>query len=462
MRPQVDLVLRDAVIHLPGGERVEGWMSVRDGTIDDLGTTSPPPGRIEENSGGRWILPGLVDVHVHFRDPGATEKEDFLSGSAAAVAGGVTTVIDMPNTGDLVVTPDDAKAKLNAVSGRSYADFGLYALLADSAAHVRELASMGIAGLKWLMGYETIRGRASQPSSRRELRDGLRAAAEVGLLVGVHAEDVGWIGELSAELQAEGRTDPAAHGGSRPPFVEAVAIAEAAILAAEWDVRLHVHHLSSALGLGVLDAMRRATGHPITTETCPHYLFLSEDDLAELGTGGKVNPPLRTPADAAVLWEGLRDGRIDFIASDHAPHTPEEKAAGSIWDTESGLIGVETSFPMLFTEVRRGRLSLDRFIHATAEGPAGLVGLGHRKGKLEPGYDADLLVVDPDAPGTIDPASLHSRHRHTVFEGSESVGRLGSVFLRGDRIVHDGRLEGSPRGMHVASMTGRTPTRSGV
>jgi allantoinase len=455
---RADLLLTDALIHLPSA-RAEGWISVRDGMIDDIGTTAPaPPARVVQDCGGRWVMPGLVDVHVHFRDPGATEKEDFVSGSAAAAAGGVTTVIDMPNTGALVLSPEDVRTKLAAIAGRSNVDYGLHALLADSAPYARELAEMGVAGLKWLMGYEEIDGRPAQPSSRRALRDALRASADAGLLVGVHAEDAGWIGELSNEIRNAGNVEPVAHGRSRPPFVEAVAVAEAAILAAEWGVRLHVHHLSSALGLRVLDALRAATGRPFTAETCPHYLTLTEDDLKRLGTAGKVNPPLRTSDDGAALWDGLVDGRIECVASDHAPHTPEQKSKRSIWEALSGLIGVETLFTVLFTQVRRGRISVERFIDAAAAAPARLVGLAHRKGVLEPGFDADLLIVDADAKATIDPRSLHSRHRQSVFAGSEAIGRIDSVFLRGQRIVQQGRPEGPPRGMHVPSRNGQRTT----
>jgi dihydroorotase (multifunctional complex type) len=457
---RASLLLRDAVIYGRSG-RVDGWISIRDGRIDDIGTSFPPSADMELDCGGRWVMPGLVDVHVHFRDPGATEKEDFGSGSEAAAAGGVTTVIDMPNTGNLVVSPQDVRTKLAAIEGRSAVDYGLHALLADSAPFAHELADMGVAGLKWMMGYEEIDGRRARPSSRRALRDALRASADAGLLVGVHAEDAGWIAELSDELREAGSTGPAAHGLSRPPFVEALAVAEAAILASEAGARMHVHHLSSALGLRVLDALRIATGCRFTAETSPHHLILTENDLGRLGIAAKVNPPLRASDDAAALWDGLAEGRIECIASDHAPHTPEQKSTPSIWTALSGLIGVETSFAVLFTQVRLGRITVERFIDAVAAAPARLVGLGHRKGVLEPGFDADLLIVDPDAKVTIDPGSLHSRHRHSVFGGFESVGRIDSVFLRGQRIVQEGRLEGPPRGMHVPSRNGCQMTANG-
>lgn len=444
-------MLRDAVLHLPGGDRLEGWMSVSDGHVDDVGTSAPPAADTEVDCNGRWVLPGLVDIHVHLRDPGFTHKEDFTSGSAAAAAGGVTTVIDMPNTGSLVVSPDDLREKLALVEGRSYVDFGLYALLVDSAPFVEELASLGVAGLKWLMGYASVDGRPSQPSSRLQIREALRRAADADLLVGVHAEDLGWISELGSELRAQGRTDARAHGDSRPAFVEAVAISEAAILASEWGARLHVHHLSSSLGLRVLGAMREATGGRLTAETCPHYLVLDERDLESLGTRGRVNPPLRTAEDVDALWKGLVGGQVDCVASDHAPHALEEKETGSIWDAQSGLIGVETTFPLLFSEVRAGRLPVRRFVEATAERPAELVGLGDRKGKLQPGYDADFIIVDPDVPTRIDSASLHSKHPRTVFEGREGRGRLDAVFLRGERIVDRSVVDSRRRGVHIPS-----------
>ena len=446
-----DLVFADALVHPAREDPLAGWLSVSDGRIDDCGTGALPPSRDVVRCEGRWLLPGLVDIHVHFRDPGFEYKEDFSTGSAASAAGGVTTVVDMPNTGTLVVTPEDLRLKLAHVEGRSFVDYGLYALLADSAPFVEELRALGVAGLKWLLGYPAIEGRPAGPSSNRSLLETLGRAGDAGLLVGVHAESYPWLHELSEALKAEGANVPAAHGWSRPPFVEAVAIAETVVLAAAAGCRLHIHHLSSALGLQVASALRDQVLPGLTLETCPHYLFLNETDLERLGSSGRVNPPLRAAEDSAALWAAVRDGGIDCIASDHAPHSAAEKFTESIWDALSGLIGVETIFPMMFGQVASGDLPVSTFLRLVSERPAQIVGLGDRKGKIAPGHDADLLLVDPARPVTIVPERLHSKQRHSPFEGFTTVGEIAGVYLRGQCIVHEGNLAGSPRGRYAPS-----------
>lgn len=447
----VDLVLTDAKVYLPRGEMMDGWLATRDGRIESIGEGEAPPAKSVVDCRGKWILPGLVDIHVHFRDPGSTHKEDFTSGSAAAVSGGVTTVIDMPNTGGLVITGEDVANKLRAIDGRSYVDYGLYALLADSASHVDDLCKLGVAGLKWMFGYEAVSPSHSERPKNLRLRDSLLKAGMAGMLVGVHAEDPAWLAELQRDLEAQGRTDAAAHGDSRPPFTEALAIAESAILCREFGSRLHVHHLSSRQALETLNAVRRGIDASISAEVCPHHLFLTQADLERLGTGGKVNPPLRNEGDVDALWGGIRAGSIDCVASDHAPHSAEEKHVDSVWNAESGLIGVETIFPLLFHEVSRERLSISQFVSLTAEKPAELVGLARRKGRLLPGHDADLVLVDPDATTRISSRTLHSKHPDTPFEGLKRQGAIDSVYVRGHAVVKAREIQSPPRGTHVPS-----------
>jgi dihydroorotase (multifunctional complex type) len=453
------LVLTNARLCLPHGEMVDGWLATRGDRIESIGEGRAPAAESVVDCHGKWILPGLVDIHVHFRDPGFTHKEDFESGSAAAVSGGVTTVVDMPNTGGLVISGNDVTRKLRAIDGRSYVDFGLYALLADSGPHISDLCELGVAGLKWMFGAEPMRGGSSDRATRLRLRDSLQRAGMVGMLVGVHAEDAAWLSDLRTDLEAKGRTDLAAHGEARPPFTEALAIAQAAILCQEFGCRLHVHHLSSRTGLSTLTAMRQKGEAAISAEVCPHHLFLTGADLARLGALGKVNPPLRTQDDVRALWEGVQNGSIDCVASDHAPHSDEEKRTDNVWRAESGIIGVETLFSLLFHEVRVGRLSIGRFTSLTAEEPAALVGLERRKGALLPGLDADLVVVDPEGTTTIASEALHSKHPRTPFEGLERKGSIDSVYVRGRAAVEAGSLHLVPHGKHVPSEYTRHPWR---
>ena len=449
MTDVVDRLFTEARVYQAGGHLVEGWLAVKNGRVDSVGTGVPPPARAEVACNGRLVLPGLIDIHVHFRDPGYTHKEDFLSGSASAAFGGVTTIVDMPNTEGLVITPADVEYKLGRIEGRSYVDYALYALLADSAPYIAELRALGIAGLKWLMGYHALDGKPVRPTSNVTLRDALQRAAELGVQIGVHAESYPWIDDLGGELQRQGRIDALAHCDSRPPFVEALGVAEACILGAEFGCRLHIHHLSSGQGLRTTIAMREQLGTRVTVETCPQYLFLTDEDVRAQGSRTRVNPPIRTGADAEALWAGIQAYEVDCVATDHAPHTIEEKVVGNIWEGESGLLGVQTLFPMLFHEVCTGRLPLRRFVELTSERPAAIVGMTARKGSLLPGFDADFVIVDPQRTTRITPASLRSKHPITVYEGRERRGAIDAVYLRGEPVMSDGQLAARPFGQFV-------------
>jgi dihydroorotase (multifunctional complex type) len=447
----VDLVLHDGAIQLPGGETVDGYLAVHDGTVVAVGEGAAPAARNERDCGGRLVLPGLIDIHTHFRDPGQTYKEDFRSGTAGAAVGGVTTVVDMPNTGTQVATADDFARKVARVGTYSYVDFGLHAVLVDSFEHIPALRALGVAGLKWLMGYDTWNGHRCQPSNHHELKRALELAAELDVLVGVHAEALDWMQDLKAALRAEGRNDVLAHPESRPPFVEAIAVAEACLLAADLGFRLHIHHLTSKRALQTVTALRAAVGGAVSVETCPVYLYLTQADVEERGPRVQVNPPIRSTDDQDALWAGLVAGTIDCVATDHAPHAESEKTASSIWEVQPGVIGVQTMFPLLFDDVASGRLSLRRFVEATAERPAQIVNLGHRKGSLLPGRDADVLVVDPSGTTTIRSAEMLSKQQFTPYDGWERRGAIDAVYLRGRQLVDRGGLVAEPFGAHAPS-----------
>jgi len=419
-----DTVLANARICLPGGSIVEGWVATHNSRIEAIGEGAAPAARETVDCKGCLILPGIIEIPVHFRDPGFTYKEDFLTASTAAAFGGVTTVVDMPNTEGQVVTPDDLRRKIAYLRGRSYVDFGLYALLKDSAGHVEGLKDLGVAGLKWLLGYKYEQGTTEHlviPPSNADIRATL----------------------------AKGRTDAVALIESRPPFVEAIGVAEACLAAAEFGCRLHIHHLSSGKGLQTALAMKERLGANVSIETCPHYLFLTDEDVARLGPRANVNPPIKYRGDVDALWAGIHRREIDCIATDHAPHSPEEKLTGNVWDARSGLLGVETTFPLVFHEVIVGQLPLGRFMELTSEAPARIIGYSSRKGSLLPGHDADLIVVDPNGQTVITAGTLHSKHPLTVYEGMERRGRIVGVYLRGRPVVRDGRLIGQPVGSYL-------------
>ena len=348
---------------------------------------------------GMLILPGAIDAHVHFRDPGPNYKEDWASGSAAAAAGGVTTVIDQPNT---VPRTLDARAfaqKLEIARHRSLVDF----CFNGGAGNIDELAAAGAAAIGEIFSYE---------HSDETLQKIFVEVGRAGMLACLHAEDGSIIRELTAQLL--GRHDPEVYSQARPAVAETAAIEKALA----WSNRLHICHLSSAQGLERV-AQAKRSGKGVTSEVAPHHLFLNVRDYREQGTYLKMNPPLRNQADNDALWQGLRSGTIDILASDHAPHLPEEKS-GDIWEASTGVPGVETMLPLMLFAVKRNMLSLERLVDAVASRPARIFGLAG-KGSIEPGKDADLVIVDPKSISKINADRLHSRAEWTPFQGKDAI-----------------------------------------
>jgi dihydroorotase len=380
---------------------------------------------------GRLLLPGAVDAHVHFREPGASHKETWATGSASAVAGGVTTVVDMPNTDPPTTTGTafDVKADLAAASIADYGlNGGVTAEWDPDTLFQRPLCALGevfLADSTGDMGIDADLFAAAVE----------RAAAE-DCVVTVHAEDASLFDEGATE-----RTDPDAWSAYRTPAAEATAVERAVEVAAGVGADLHVAHTSTPAGV---DA---AVAGGATCEVTPHHLFLSRDDYAELGTYGRMNPPLRSETRRKELFERVADGTVDVVATDHAPHTRAEKE-GSVWDVASGVPGVETMLPLLLAAVVDGRLTTERVRDLTARRPAEVFDLP-RKGTVEPGNDADLVLVDPDATREIRGEDLHSKAGWTPFEGMAGVFPQ-MVWRRGELVYEEGRgVVGDAAGRNV-------------
>ncbi|HVL48070.1 MAG TPA: dihydroorotase [Candidatus Thermoplasmatota archaeon] len=418
----MDLVLRGRILQADG-TLARGAVAVKDGVISAVARNLT--GRDIVDVGERVILPGATDPHVHFRDPGHPEKEDFASGTRAAAFGGVTCVLDMPNTAPPVLDGATLAAKLAKVRPRAHVDFGLFLGLG---------ASGGLDGMPKATALKMYLGATTGDLLVRDeavVRAGLAAAKAADKPAVVHGEDEGCRERHLAEVG--GRTDWLAHEDSRPAECERDAILGVARANFGVGARVHIAHLSTEAGLGAL-----APG--MTAEVTPHHLLLDRDDLAKGGVY-KMNPPLRWPADRAALYEALGQGRV-CLASDHAPHTLAEKRAG-VWEAPSGVPGVETLLPLFLAEAAAGRLPLAAVVAAACEMPARLFGLP--KGRLEPGFDADLVVVDLAKPRPIRGSELHSKCGWTPYEGREGVFPT-HVFLRGERLVDDGDLVGAARG----------------
>ena len=377
-----DLVIANGTIVGPHGA-VAASLAIKDGRIAAIGAEGTMPPALETlDAAGLHLLPGAIDVHVHFREPGYPHKEDWESGTAAAAFGGVTTVFEMPN-----VVPPTASAETLAIKHRlaaekAYVDFGLYGLLGeDTIDRVGELIAGGVIGFKLYMG-NTFGAIPTVPTGA--MLEAFEIVAETGKRIALHAETASIMARREARLRAAGRTDPLAHLAARPAIVAVEAVSRAAVLAEWTGARIHILHISSAAELRPLREAK-ARGVDVTGETCPQYLLLSSDDYRRLGGVIRVNPPVREAENQDALWQALGDGAIDMIATDHAPHTREEKTRNDIWTVDCGFPGVEQQMPLMLSMVAAGRLSLSDYVRLTAENPAKAWGLFPRKGAIQVG-----------------------------------------------------------------------------
>lgn len=421
----MDLVVKGTLL-LEGGLQ-RGAVGVEDGRIVEVAETLR--GSEEIDVGDAWVLPGAVDVHVHLRDPGFPHKETFLTGTESAAYGGVTTVLDMPNTDPPTTTREALRSKRHRAGERALVDFGLYAGVTSDPASLELLDEA--TGLKVYMGATTGHLTVEDPDL---ITRALEASATHGKVVAFHAEDPDCMERYSGELEDAAPDDWDAHLRSRPPVCEVEAIRDVLTRERPAASKPHIAHLSTA---GGLDLVRNDDG--VSCEVAPHHILLDRRDV-DRGAHVKMNPPLRPREDVEALWNGLVSGEVDMVASDHAPHTREEKAAG-VHEAPSGVPGTETLLPLLLQEAAEDRIPLERVVEATARAPGARFGLP--KGRIAPGYDADLLVVDPRDARTIRGSGLHSRCGWTPYEGRTGLFPR-TVLVRGRPVVQEGKRVAEP------------------
>jgi len=397
--------------------------------------------------GRNAILPGLVDSHVHINDPGRAEWEGFETATRAAAAGGYTLLVDMPlNCLPATTTVAALEAKRAAAKDRCWVDWMAWGgVVADNQSHIQALAGAGVPGYKCFLVPPGIDGFTMVTEA--QLREALPHVARTGLPLLVHAELPGPIDKATERLAGSDWARYRTYLDSRPQEAELSAIQLLLSLCGQYKFRLHIVHLSAAEALPLLRAAR-TEGWPVSVETCPHYLHLAAETIPNRATLFKCAPPIRCGQNREKLWQGLREGTIDFVVTDHSPCPPEMKrlAEGNFQTAWGGIASLSVALPVVYTEANQRGFGLAEMARWMAEGPARLAGCQDRKGRLTAGYDADFVVFDPEGEFVVSEERLHFRHSLTPYLGETLRGVVRATYLRGAPVFHEGSLSGLPVG----------------
>ena len=429
-----DLILKDGTLVTPL-KIFKGDIAVQNGKIIKTGKLHKKDTADEiYDAKGKHILPGIIDAHVHFRDPGLTEKEDFETGSMSAVFGGVTTVADMPNVVPATATVAEFNKKVKTAKEKSYVDFALFALLTNN--NLRDMdgfKNAGALGFKVFFGTST--GDIAAPSTPVLIQQ-MEKSVGLGMRIGFHCET----SDLNSCFTEIWKKKNDLNEGfllskARPVISETLAIRTVIFYADYTKAKIHIHHITTNKS-ALLVAQAKKRNINITSETCPHYLLFDGEKCVH-----KVYPPIRGIEHGKAIWKALKKGVIDIIASDHAPHTPEQKAL-PLWTAPAGLCGAETLVPLMLNEVNKGRLKLNDFVRIASESPAKIWGIYPQKGNLHPGADADFTIVDMKMKKIITASELHSKSKTTPYEGMEVQGFPVATVIRGKFVVKDSQLTG--------------------
>ena len=448
----VELVLKNGKIMTTSGI-FEGGLAVEAGKIVAMAKDpSLPTGEQTIDVKGNFILPGFIDAHTHVRGMGRSNYEDFVTGTMAAASSGITTIMEMPITLPPTSTVQAFKEKREAMSGQSLVNFALYA--GAGSQNIQEITGMareGAVAFKTFM-HPPPAGREQDFWGFYVTDDGsflemLRTIAQTGSISAVHAENPEIVEHLAKKLRSERRMDLSAYLGSRPGITESEGISRAAMLASEARVRIHICHVCAKEALEVV-RMAKSRGQMLTAETCPHYLTFTHDEIKHLGPYVKINPPIRHRDDRDLLWEAIRNGVIDLVASDHGPYPKKLKDAGleDIWEAYMGAPGLDAIGPVMLTHVNNGLISLKKLAEIMSENVAKIFGLYPNKGALSVGSDADLVVIDMNARKRLDASKFHTKARDIalLYDGFEAKGIPSLTVVNGTIVMKDGEIVGKP------------------
>jgi allantoinase len=390
---------------------------------------------------GNLILPGIIDGHVHLNEPGREAWEGYATGTQAAAAGGITTLLDMPlNSTPPTINRAELKKKREVAAAKAYIDYAQWGGFVDNnLAELDDLNADGVIGFK---AFASNSGVDFERLDDDMLYAGLKKMAELGNLIGLHAENEYVTRLLGEQMRASGRTDRASWYESRPPFTELETVLRASYWAKVTGGNLHIVHVSIPEGHRAI-ARAKEEGVHVTSETCPHYLFFDEKDFEAIGPAAKCAPPLRSRAIVDELWSCVADGLVDVIGSDHSPCSWDEKAPGmeNIWKAWGGISGMQSMLVALLSEgFHKRSVPLTTLVRLLSANPARLYGLDDRKGALKAGLDADLVVVDVDKTWTLSADQLFYKNKHSAYVDREFKGQVQQTFVRGQLVYENGNI----------------------
>jgi dihydroorotase (multifunctional complex type) len=435
----VDLILANAKAFYRK-EIVDCSIAVENGQIFKIGKESQMPHADGKTDIGNLLaLPGFIDVHVHLRDEGKNYKEDFYTGTAAAAAGGITTVLDMPNNDPVTMSAETLRNRMGIAKRKALVNVGFYSEFPQEDEETSDIAAQGAVAFKLFMASQIGGANIDDDGT---LQKAFERAADAGLPVAVHAEDKASITSKTLELRNKRRDGPKGFLAAHPEQAELKAIERILGIAAKTRTHLHICHVTTKEGLEKIAEAKQERDN-VTCEVTPNHLLLSDSDFERRGSMLAMMPPLRSRDQIKALWDAVSNGRVNVLASDHAPHTIEEKSSRSIWSVKVGVPGLETSLPLLLTMVAKQKLSLDLLVSMFAENPAKIFRLDGR-GHLETGARADIVIVDFKQKFRIAPSQFHSRAKFSPYDGWEVQGKPVKTFSNGLLIMDEHQIVAKP------------------